>query len=125
MSAADPSAAADAATASAASAAAEARRVVAAEVARTVAATAALRREHDQWQAAATQRRTARERAARTGSLGPVARELQERVDAGSTTWDAILDGRDLSDSARTARAHVQRRVTELGRERAAGDPSG
>lgn len=101
-----------------AQAAAAARVATAEVVARLTATTQALRAEHDRWRTTAAAHRTAREEAARRGELGAGARELQDRVDAGLTTWEAVVDGRDTSAAARAARVHVDQRVAALARER-------
>ncbi len=83
-------------------------------VARLRTVTAALRGEHSRWLVGAAERAAAREAAARRGDLGPGTRELQGRVDAGLTTWAAVLDGRDRSVAAHEARRHVEGRLVEL-----------
>lgn len=77
-------------------------------LARLRATTVSVRAEHARWRADATSRGAAREAAARRGELGPGVRELQGRVDAGLTTWAAVLDGRDRTVAAREARGHVE-----------------
>lgn len=95
-------------------AAARSREVADAVVAQAAAETRALRRELADQRAAAARRRTEHERGARGGALGPLARLIQDRVDRGETSWEAVIDGRDASAEAGRARAHVSRRLDEL-----------
>ncbi|VXC31309.1 hypothetical protein [Nocardioides sp. AX2bis] len=83
---------------------------------RLEAVAASLRAEHDRWRAGSAERAAARGAAARRGELGPGVRELQGRVDAGLTTWAAVLDGRDRTVAAASARRHVAERLVELAR---------
>lgn len=85
-------------------------------LARLRAVSAGLRADHAHWRAGSAARGAAREAAARRGDLGPGMRELQGRIDAGLTTWAAVLDGRDRTAAAAVARRHVAERLVELAR---------
>ena len=94
-------------------------------LARLRAVSTSLREEHDRWRGEAVVRAAAREAAARRGDLGPGARELQARVDAGLTSWPAVLDGRDRSAAAEEARRHVEGRLAALAASAGPTGPTG
>ena len=52
---------------------------------------------------------------ARAGRLGPQVARVQAEVDAGRTTWAAVLDGTDRSPAAAAARGHVVERLARIG----------
>lgn len=62
----------------------------------------------------AEQRRAER---ARSGELGPEQRRLQERIDMGQTSWDAVLAGEDDSPEATEVRSGIARNAQAFSAE--------
>ena len=84
--------------------------------------TAEIRREQSAFRREREQRSSDRAEQARNGELGPEMQQVQRRVDAGATTWDDVLQGRDDHPSAGRVRENVQRNLTTLG-EQLRADP--
>ncbi|WP_300399666.1 hypothetical protein [Nocardioides sp.] len=105
-----------------AAAAAQAREQSAAAVSSLRAMTAEIRREQSAFRREREQRSSDRAEQARNGELGPEMQQVQRRVDAGATTWDDVLQGRDDHPSAGRVRENVQRNLTTLG-EQLRADP--
>ncbi|MBS44205.1 MAG: hypothetical protein CMH83_13785 [Nocardioides sp.] len=72
----------------------------------------AVRREHAAWRAGAAERAQRRAELARSGRVGADLQELQRRVDAGTSTWAAYVDGSDRHPAAVRARAVAERTIT-------------
>jgi len=90
---------------------------------------AALRRERDdlQRQREASRREKAardaeRAEERRRGDHGPDLQAVQRRIDAGQTTWEDVVAGRDDHPSAQAVRANVTQNLDQLSRH-LADDP--
>lgn len=77
----------------------------------------ALAREFDQYQREKAERDRERAAAARRGELGPERQQLQQRIDAGQTSWADVRSGRDTHPSAVAIRAFQERNLAELARQ--------
>ncbi|GAB3017762.1 hypothetical protein GCM10011376_01750 [Nocardioides flavus (ex Wang et al. 2016)] len=84
--------------------------------------TASIKRSHAQFKAEAAGRRTEREEANRRGDNGPDVQRVQQRVDRGETTWDAVRNGSDDHPSSIRVRQMITANLDQLG-EVMARDP--
>ena len=79
--------------------------------------TASIRKEHEQFKKERDQRRAERAREAREGELGRDMQRLQQRVDQNETTWEDVLEGRDVHPSAAVARDNARRNIADLAQQ--------
>lgn len=93
---------------------AESRRATREAAARLQAMTARIRHDHAAFERESSERRAARAEAARDGAFGQDARRLQERIDAGETTMEDVVSGRDHQPSAVLARQSILRNLGNL-----------
>lgn len=93
---------------------AESRRTTREATVRLQAVTAQIRRDHAAFREESSERRAARAKAARDGASGHDARRLQERIDAGETTMEDVVNGRDHQPSAVLARQSIVRNLRNL-----------
>jgi hypothetical protein len=76
--------------------------------------TASIRRSHAQFKTEAAGRRTEREEANRRGDNGPDVQRVQQRVDRGETTWEAVRDGSDDHPSSIRVRQMITANLDHL-----------
>ena len=76
--------------------------------------TASIRRSHAQFRTEAAGRRTEREEANRRGDNGPGVQRVQQRVDRGETTWEAVRDGSDDHPSSIRVRQMITANLDHL-----------
>jgi hypothetical protein len=76
--------------------------------------TASIKRDHAAFKEAKRGRDEERARQARSGELGPRMQELQRRIDAGETSWDDVVSGRDPHPSAEATREDMRRNLDDL-----------
>lgn len=76
--------------------------------------TASIRRSHAQFRTEAAGRRTEREEANRRGDNGPDVQRVQQRVDRGETTWEAVRDGSDDHPSSIRVRQMITANLDQL-----------
>jgi hypothetical protein len=76
--------------------------------------TASIRRSHERFKVEAAGRRTDREEANRRGDNGPDVQRVQQRVDRGETTWDAVRNGSDDHPSSIRVRQMVSANLDRL-----------
>lgn len=84
--------------------------------------TASIRRSHEKFKVEAAARRTDREDANRRGDNGPDVQRVQQRVDRGETTWDAVRNGSDDHPSSIRVRQMISANLDHLA-EAVARDP--
>ncbi|NYE35965.1 multidrug resistance efflux pump [Nocardioides cavernae] len=84
--------------------------------------TASIKRSHAQFKAEAAGRRSEREEANRRGDNGPDVQRVQQRVDRGETTWEAVRDGSDDHPSSIRVRQMITANLDQLS-EAMARDP--
>lgn len=78
------------------------------------AATASLREEHRAYQREKAARDDERARARRDGDLGPELQRVQQRIDAGQTTWEDVVAGRDNSPDSQQIRNRIETNLNTL-----------
>lgn len=84
--------------------------------------TASIKRSHAQFRTEAAGRRSEREEANRRGDNGPDVQRVQQRVDRGETTWEAVRDGSDDHPSSIRVRQMITANLDQLA-ETMARDP--
>jgi hypothetical protein len=84
--------------------------------------TASIKRSHAQFRAEAAGRRSEREEANRRGDNGPDVQRVQQRVDRGETTWEAVRDDSDDHPSSIRVRQMITANLDQLA-ETMARDP--
>ena len=84
--------------------------------------TASIKRSHEKFKADHAGRRSEREEANRRGDNGPEVQRVQQRVDRGETTWDAVRNGSDDHPSSIRVRQMIEANLDQLG-EAMARDP--
>lgn len=84
--------------------------------------TASIKRSHEKFKADHAGRRSEREEANRRGDNGPDVQRVQQRVDRGETTWDAVRNGSDDHPSSIRVRQMIEANLDQLG-EAMARDP--
>lgn len=77
--------------------------------------TASIKRSHAQFKADHAGRRSEREEANRRGDNGPDVQRVQQRVDRGETTWEAVRDGSDDHPSSIRVRQTIAANLDQLG----------
>lgn len=77
--------------------------------------TASIKRSHAQFKADHAGRRSEREEANRRGDNGPDVQRVQQRVDRGETTWEAVRDGSDDHPSSIRVRQMIAANLDQLG----------
>ncbi|WP_051217883.1 hypothetical protein [Nocardioides insulae] len=85
-------------------------------------ASAALREERASYQREKAGRDAERAERWRRGEDGPELQRIQRRIDAGETTWDDVVSGRDEHPSAQTVRERITDNLDQLA-EALAEDP--
>lgn len=76
--------------------------------------TASIKRSHAQFKTEAAGRRTEREEANRRGDNGPDVQRVQQRVDRGETTWEAVRNGADDHPSSIRVRQMITANLDQL-----------
>ena len=84
--------------------------------------TASIKRSHEKFKADHAGRRSEREEANRRGDNGPDVQRVQQRIDRGETTWDAVRNGSDDHPSSIRVRQMIEANLDQLG-EAMARDP--
>lgn len=84
--------------------------------------TASIKRSHEKFKADHAARRSEREEANRRGDNGADVQRVQQRVDRGETTWDAVRNGSDDHPSSIRVRQMIEANLDQLG-EAMARDP--
>ena len=84
--------------------------------------TASIKRSHAQFKTEAASRGAEREEANRRGDNGPDVQRVQQRVDRGETTWEAVRDGSDDHPSSIRVRQMITANLDQLA-ETMARDP--
>lgn len=92
----------------------ESRRTSERMLAQINAITTTIRRDHRRFQEESAARRAEREEANRTGENGADAQRMQQRIDTGQTSWEAIVSGDDDAANAVRIRQNIAAGVSYL-----------
>ena len=92
----------------------ESRRTSQRMLAEINAITTTIRRDHRRFQEESAARRAEREEQNRSGENGPDAQRMQERIDTGQTTWEAVVSGEDDGANAVKIRQTIAQGVSYL-----------
>lgn len=78
------------------------------------AAQSEIREQHAAYRREKEERDEERARARRRGDLGPELQRVQERIDAGRTTWEDVISGRDDHSDSQFVRRRIETNLDSL-----------